>query len=159
MNDLGPPARSGSCIALIRLITSLSCPHLGQPVHWLQKGQPTLLIADRSWQASSMLSTHRLCPLTCPFCSSLGHGEQGKTTRERKKGPSYAPVIWQHQPPSLERMPTRKLTQGAAWWCPLKPCTESQQAWAAASMRGGGFSADQPRGGLQGGQPPRSTPR
>lgn len=34
-------------------------------------------------QASSILSTHSLCPLAWPFCSSLGHGEQGKVRRGR----------------------------------------------------------------------------
>lgn len=85
----GPPPRSGSCTALRGLITSLSCPHPGQPGLWPQTGQPTLLLWDRSWQASSMLGTRSLCPLPCPFCSSLGHGEQGKTTRERgRKAPA-----------------------------------------------------------------------
>lgn len=40
-------------------------------------------------QASSIFGTHSLCPLAWIFCSSLGHGEQGKITRGRgRKAPA-----------------------------------------------------------------------
>ena len=116
------------------LIMSLNCLHLGQAAHGLQKGQPTLSIWDRS-PAGLLHPQHPqpLSPGLAPlfFCESQRTrlGNQGK----RKKGPSKPQWSGSIQPPSLRRMPMRKLAPEAAWWCQLKPLLESQQAWAAVS--------------------------
>lgn len=114
---------------------------------------------DRSPQASSMLST--TASVLCPAPSVLPWVVENKARQpgREEERPQRCPVTWQHQPPSLGRMPTGKLTRGAAWWCPLNPPGRVSRLGQLLLCRGGSSSADQPRGGLQGGQPPRSTPR
>lgn len=138
------------------LITSLNCLRLGQAAHWPRKGQLTLSSWDRS-TAGLPPSQHAqpLSPGLAPlFFSGSQRARHG--TGEEEERLRDAPVVWPHQPPSLRRMPLRKLALEAAWWCQPKPLLESQQAWAAVSTPRCGFSANQPRGGLQGGRPSRS---
>lgn len=98
------------------LIMSLSCLHLGQAVHWLQKGQPTQPIWDRA-PVSLLCPQHPqplspdLGPLFFPGPERAREGHQ----RKRKKGPSVPQWSGNIQPPMLKRMPMRKLALGAAW--------------------------------------------
>lgn len=51
----------------------------------------------------------------------------------------------------------RKFAPRETWWCQLKLLMETRQLGQLLLCQGGGFSADQPRGGLQGGWPSRFT--